>query len=66
MIILDKILQLTVIVDIFLKLSKIRSLMAEITVENFKNKIYKQIAKFDNNWIIFKNWKRSSCREYFP
>ena len=27
---------------------------------------HKQIAEFDNNWFIFKNWKRQSCRDSFP
>ena len=31
-----------------------------------KQNFYKQIAEFDNNWFIFKNCKRSSCRKSFP
>ena len=36
--------------------------MAETFKKNFpKQTFYKQIAEFDNNLFIFKNWKRLSC-----
>ena len=40
--------------------------MAEIIKKHFpKRNFYKQIAEFDNNLLIFGNWKWLSCRESF-
>ena len=40
--------------------------MAESIEKTFsKRNFYKQIAEFDNDLFIIKNWKWLSCREYF-
>ena len=42
------------------------SLMAETTKKKFpKRNFYKQIAEFDNNLFIFKNWKWLTYVESF-